>query len=137
MREEMNRLTDEMGRLFGRWGVASPRMFAASAYPPIDLWADDDNLYLEAELPGLGLDDLEIFVTGNQLTLKGERKLCEVKGGTWHRQERGYGTFNRVVELPCDVDHDKVSAEFKHGVLTITLPKCAEIKPRRIEVKAS
>lgn len=136
IRSEFNRLQDEMDRLFGRWGMNSPRVFARGLYPPLNLWEDDDNLYVEAELPGLELSDLEISVTGdNQLSIKGNRKQPEPEKGTWHRQERGYGNFSRLVELPSHVDSERVSGEFKHGVLTITMPKREEAKPRRIEVK--
>uniref|UniRef100_UPI003569F0A3 Hsp20/alpha crystallin family protein n=1 Tax=Novipirellula sp. TaxID=2795430 RepID=UPI003569F0A3 len=89
------------------------------------------------ELPGFHMDDMEIYVTGNQLTLKGERKPPEHEGGTWHRQECSYGKFSRMIELPGDIDSEKVSADFKNGVLHITLPKSEAIKPRRIEVKAN
>lgn len=137
VRSEMQRLHDEMNRMFGRYGNGA-REFVRSAYPPLNLWEDEDNLYVEAELPGFNLNDLEMYVTGqNQLSIKGERKQPELAKGTWHRQERGHGTFARLMELPSGVDSDRVAAEFKHGVLTITLPKKAEAKPRRIEVKAN
>ena len=74
---------------------------------------------------------------GNQLTVKGERKAPELENGTWHRQERGYGSFARVMDLPADIDDQQVAAEFRNGVLTITLPKREETKPRRIEVRAN
>jgi HSP20 family protein len=136
---EMHRLRNEMDRLFGRYGSGrSPRQFGMSVFPPVNLWEDDDNLYVEAELPGFELDELEIYVTGgNQLSVKGERKQPELTNGSWHRQERGFGNFSRMIELPSDVDCDKVSAEFKHGVLTIKLAKSEAVKPRRIEVKAN
>ena len=70
------------------------------------------------------------------LTIKGERKTPSFDQGGWHRRERGYGRFNRTLELPTDVESDKVEAHFKHGVLLIELPKREEAKPRRIEVKA-
>jgi HSP20 family protein len=93
---------------------------------------------VEAELPGLELNDLEIYVTGeNTLSVKGERKQPGVTAGTWHRQERGYGAFSRLIELPCLVNSDTVSAEFQHGVLTVTMPKREEARPRRITVKTS
>lgn len=131
-------MRDEMNRLFDRWGMNGPRRYARAQYPLLNLWEDENNLYVEAELPGFEMDDLEIYVTGeNQLSLKGERKQPAHEGGTWHRQERGYGAFNRIVELPSGVNGEKVSAEFKNGVLTISLPKREEVKPRRIEVKAS
>ena len=133
---EMNRLRNEMDRLFGRYGAAAPRRNGATEYPPVNLWEDDDNLYVEAEVPGFELDDLEMYVTGaNQLSIKGERKQPQTEGGTWHRQERGFGSFSRMIELPGSVDSDKVSATFKLGVLTISLPKSEDVKPRRIEVK--
>lgn len=138
----MGRLHDEMNRLFDRWGFDrgngnGARMFAPATYPALDLWEDGDNLYVEAELPGFEMHDLEMYVTGeNQLSLKGRRNQPQANGGTWHRQERGYGEFNRMIQLPCAVAADKVSAEFKHGVLCVTLPKHEGVKPRRIEVKA-
>ena len=132
------RLQEEMEQWFGRAGMNDPRRFAHSVYPPLNLWEDDNNLYVETELPELELTDLEIFVNGdNQLSIKGERRQPEWENGMWHRQERGHGSFSRVGELSQYVDSDKVTAEFKHGVLTITLPKRKEAKARRVEVKAS
>jgi len=136
VRGEMNRLHDEMNRLFGRY-TNGVRELSPSGYPPLNMWEDEHNLYVEAELPGFCLDDLEMYVSGeNQLSIKGERKQPELGKGTWHRQERGYGAFSRLMELPGAVNSEAVTAEFKHGVLTITLPKKEEVKPRRIEVKA-
>ncbi|MDV6030182.1 MAG: Hsp20/alpha crystallin family protein [Phycisphaera sp. RhM] len=132
---ELNRLSREMDRLFSRGTSGS--VMGVGNYPALNVWEDDDKLFVEAELPGFSMDDLEIYVTGNQLTLKGERKPPEQEGGTWHRQERGYGKFSRMVELPGDIDSENVSAEFKNGVLLITLPKSEAVKPRRIEVKAN
>jgi HSP20 family protein len=134
----MNRLQEEMERRFGRLGRNDPQPSAGGDYPPLDAWEDDNNLYVEAELPDLELTDLEIVVNGdNQLSIKGERKQPKREDGTWHRQERGHGSFSRTGELPQYVDSDKVTADFKHGVLTITLPKRKEAKARRIEVKAT
>ena len=134
---EMSRLPEQMEQWLGRLGVNDPRRSAQSVYPPLNAWEDDNNLYVEAELPELELSDLEIVVNGdNQLSIKGERKQPERENGMWHRQERGHGSFSRVGELPQYVDSDKVTAEFKHGVLTITLPKRKEAKARRIEVTA-
>ncbi|NUQ63052.1 MAG: Hsp20/alpha crystallin family protein [Pirellulales bacterium] len=132
---EMNRLQEEMNRVFGRTGGNGYRM---GVYPPLDLWQDEENLYVEAELPGMDLADLEIYVTGgNQLSVRGERKRPEIPGGNWHRQERNFGAFSRLVELPQDVDEDKVEAELRNGVLTIKLPKREEAKPRKISVKSN
>ena len=135
---ETNRLQEEMEQWLGRHVMSDPRQLARSVYPPLNLWEDDNNLYVEAELPELELSDLEIVVDGdNQLSIKGEHKRPEQENGMWHRHERGHGSFSRMGELPQYVDSDKVTAELKHGVLTITLPKRQEAKARRIKVKAS
>jgi len=134
---EMHRLSREMDRLFGHGSNGMGRLFGGGSYPALNVWEDDDHVYAEAELPGFSLDDLEIYVTGNQLTIKGQRQPPEHASGTWHRQERGYGKFSRMIELPGGIDGNKVEAEFKHGVLNITLPKSEAVKPRRIEVKAN
>jgi HSP20 family protein len=135
--QPLEELRSEMSRLFDRWGGEAGRMLRP-VYPPLNLWEDADHVYVEAELPGLELSDLEIYVSGhNQLSIKGERKVPQIDKGAWHRQERSYGAFTRTLELPFDVDADKVSAQFKNGVLTITLPKRDEVKPRRIEVKVN
>jgi len=135
---EMDRFQREMNRLFDRffprdggWAIET------GIYPALNIWEDDDALYVEAELPGMQLEDLEIYVTGDdQLTIKGERKAPQVGKGTWHRQERTFGSFTRLVTLPVAVDPDRVEAELRNGVLTIKLPKKEEAKPRRITVQA-
>ena len=128
----------EMDRVLEGLAGNFPRRFAQAAYPALNLWEDSDKLCVEAELPGFELDELEIFVTGGkQLTIKGERRQVAAEGGVWHRQERNFGSFERTIELPHDVDAEKVSADFKLGVLTITLPKREESKARRIAVKLS
>ena len=132
---DMNRVRDEMDRAFGRCtGRRLP--MAAAPFPLLNVWEDDDRTYVEAELPGMELDDLEILVHGDQLSIKGERKAPAKEDGTWHRRERSSGRFSRELQLPEDVDSEGVVAEFKHGVLTVTLPKREEVKPRRIEVQA-
>ena len=133
---ELNRLQHEMDRLFDTLGVRGSLATRNEAFPPLNIWEDADNVFVEAELPGFQLEELEIYVTAeNQLTLKGERKQPELADAAWHRQERGYGRFERTLELPQQVQNDQVSAEFENGVLIITLPKREEVKPRRIEVK--
>jgi HSP20 family protein len=133
---EMNRLSAEMDRMFRRFGFGDRLAVPAVAYPALDLWQDDNCLYVEAELPGMEIGDVEIYVTGgNQLSIRGERKPPTAEGGTWHRQERGYGQFSRLLTLPCEVKTDEVEAQFKDGVLTITLPKCEAAKPRRLAIK--
>lgn len=142
MQAEMGRLRGEMDRVFGRLGLPygttnGRQSLPPSQFPALNLWEDGDNFYAEAELPGIAMDSLEIYVNGGtQLTLKGERKEPACGEGTWHRQERGYGKFSKTIELPNPVNEEGVLASLKHGVLMLTLPKREEAKPRRIEVKA-
>lgn len=134
---ELNRLHDEMERVFRRVGFGDGWRGVA-VYPPLNVWEDENNLYVETELPGMELNDVEIFVSGgNQLTIKGQRKAPQLEKATWHRQERGFGAFGRVVTLPVPVDANAVEARFSNGVLTIQLPKAEEVKPRRIDVKTA
>ena len=99
-----------MEQWLGRLGTNDPRRLNRSVYPPLNVWEDDNNLYVEAELPALELTDLEIVVNGdNQLSIKGERKQPEQGEGLWRLQERGHGGFSRMGELPQYVDSDKVT----------------------------
>ena len=131
-------LQREMNRVFDRWGQDGGTLFGGvAAYPPVNVWEDTDTVFIEAELPGLDLKDLSIYVTGgNQFTLKGERKPHVPEKGVWHRQERSFGQFTRVLTLPVEVNADKVDARFENGVLLIKLPKHESAKPRKITVKA-
>lgn len=136
MRRELSSFQDEMNRVFA--SIAGHRQWPglSYSYPLVNVWSDEHNYYVEAELPGMPLDALEIFVAeGNQLTIQGERNPAETTG-TWHRQERGFGKFSRTITLPAEVDADKVQARMEHGVLRITLPKSERARPRRITVKA-
>lgn len=130
----MSRLQRDMDRLLDDIVQHSPR-YARKAYPPLNLSEDAEHYYVEAELPGLDLDDLELQVNGgNQLSIKGARKQPEPDATRWHRHERAYGEFKRTVELPANVDSEKVSATFTDGVLAISLAKREEAKPRKITV---
>lgn len=136
--DQVQQFQSEMNRLFDRWnGDRNWQRNFSGSYPAVNVWEDADAAYLEAELPGLSLDELEIYVTGgNQLTLKGERKVEGPQEGVWHRQERGQGTFARVLTLPFSVEPDKVEARFENGVLQVRLPKHEKAKPRKINVKS-
>jgi HSP20 family protein len=124
-----------MNRLFASFNQQWPGL--SSGYPAINVCQDADNLYAEAELPGVDLSDLEILVTGgDQLSIKGERKPVNGKEGVWLRRERPFGRFARLLTLPVDVDADKVQARLANGVLTLTLPKSEAAKPKKISVKA-
>jgi HSP20 family protein len=133
---QLHQFQNEMNRLFDRWSVGSP-LSGVVAFPAVNVWEEGEQVCVEAELPGLNLKDLEIYVTGgNQLTLKGERKVQVPERGQWHRQERTYGSFNRSLTLPYPVDPEKVDARLEHGVLLIRLTKHESARPRKIPVKA-
>ncbi len=132
-----NQLQSEVNRLFQYWGEAGPSGLDATVYPAINIWEDNDNVQVEAELPGFNLDDLEIYVTGNdQLSLKGERKLSAPEKSVQHRQERFVGTFERTLTLPVAVNADQVEARLENGILRIRLAKQEQVKPRKIAVKS-
>jgi HSP20 family protein len=134
--QEMNRLQRDMNRLFGDY--VPGRVQTAPSYPAMNVWADENSALITAEIPGIDKDDLEINVTGDTLSLSGERKLEELpEGARYHRQERTSGKFNRSVQLPYTVDVQKVKATFKNGVLQIVLPRVEAEKPKKIAVKAS
>jgi HSP20 family protein len=103
--------------------------------PAVDILETAEAYVVKAELPGVPKDAVHITVENNVLTLKGERKLeKDVTKENYHRIERTYGAFARSFSLPTRVDHDGVEAKFDQGVLTITVPKAAEAKPKRIEI---
>jgi HSP20 family protein len=119
--------------VFGE-GELSTRTWA----PPVDIYENGDNLVLKAELPGIDPKDVEIRVEDNTLYLKGERKFeKEVKEQNYHRVERSYGNFTRSFSLPNSIDSDKVQAEYKDGILTLTMPKREEAKPKTIKINVS
>lgn len=133
-RDEMSRLVDDFtrgGLLFDRWALRQ-----TNAFPAMNVWEDEHNLYAEAELPGFRLDDLEIFVVGNELTIKGERKEQHGEKAAYHRRERRLEAFHRMLRLPVDIATERVEAMLKDGVLNLTLPKAEKAKPRKIAVKA-
>jgi HSP20 family protein len=104
--------------------------------PAVDIYENaHQEIVLKAELPGIAREDIDLRVENNTLTLRGERKRdTEVKQEQYHRVERAYGAFSRSFSLPSRIDTEKVRAEFKDGVLAITLPVKAEARPRQIEV---
>jgi HSP20 family protein len=131
MRKQMAWLTGGLSRgLF--------REPAAGVFPLINVTEDKDNYYVRAELPGLKADDLDISVTGNTISISGERKLpVEDEKARYHRREREAGRFSRIISMPDQMDTGKVEARCADGILTVVLPKAETAKPRQIAVKAS
>ncbi len=137
---EMGDLRDTMDRLFDR-GFSRPwRLLTwetGEGLFPVDLYETDDEVVVKASLPGVKPDQVDISITGDTLTIKGEvKEEHEEKKPNYYRQERRYGTFQRALSLPVKVDADKADAVFEEGVLTLRLPKSAEVRPKTIEVKA-
>ena len=133
LRREMDRLLS--GFLTGAGDVSWP--FAGRGRPAVNVWETKDALHAEVELPGVKSDQVEISVVGEELSIKVERPDIEQEGVTYHRRERGVGSFSRVLRLPVEVDADRVEAELRHGVLTVALPKAESARPRKIQVSSS
>jgi HSP20 family protein len=132
-------LREAVNRLFDESIVRSPRSWpsATGLAVAVDLEETDDDVIVTADLPGLQPDDVDISVTDSTLTMKGEFKSEEEgERGNVHYRERRYGSFQRVISLPAAVNANKTEAEFEDGVLTVTLPKTEETKPKQIMVKA-
>ena len=105
--------------------------------PAIDVFEKDDSFVVKAEIPGMKEEDIDISVSGDTLTIKGERKAeSEVKEEDYHYCERCYGSFSRSISIPSSVDAAKIEASYNNGILEVTLPKAPEVKPKKIEVAA-
>lgn len=132
LREAMDRLFDDAFTrpLSGRDGWAM-------STPAIDMYQTDNEVVVKASIPGIKPQEMQINITGDVLTLKGETKQEEErKERAWHIREQRAGSFERSVALPTAVKTDQAEAVFENGILTITLPKADEVKPRTINIKA-
>ncbi len=136
---ELVSLRDAMDRLFEEsfvrpFGWVSPVESAMA----LDMYETDDNLVIKAALPGVLPENVDVTIEGDRLRIEGEVKADEeMDKGKVHIRERRYGKFSRVILLPTDVQSDKAKAEFKDGILTLTLPKAEELKPKRIKISAA
>ena len=134
---ELRNIQGDLSRLFGS---TLPRFLSGEELggawsPVVDIYEDKDAITLEADLPGLKPGDFSLSIENYRLTLSGERKFeKENKGDNWRRVERGYGSFSRAFSLPSTVNVEGVNAEFKDGVLRVTLPKREEVKARQIQI---
>ncbi len=129
MRQEMDRLNRNSNNDFATYP-------SSSAYPAMNITEDANNVYVRAEIPGLPANEPELFVEGDTLTIKGERKPGAVdEKGSYHRREIEYGRFSRAITLPTQINTEKVKAASKNGILTVTLPKAEEVKPKKIAVE--
>lgn len=136
--QEMDMLRREIDQVFrgvGRGSTFLPGI-GVGDYPRLNLSEDEQNYYVEALVPGIDPEHLELNLMRGALSLSGERQEDATDGRTWHRHERGYGKFMRTLELPEAIDGSKVSAEYRNGVLLITLPKPQSEQPKKITVRA-
>jgi HSP20 family protein len=132
IREEMNRLFDDF---FTGWPERRRGLLEGEWAPSVNVAETDEDIVVTAELPGVKQDDVDITITNDVLTLKGEKKEeKEVQKKNYHRIERSYGSFQRSVSLPTGVQADKAKAKYKDGVLQITIPKVEEAKPKQIKI---
>lgn len=126
MRRQLDRMTD------------SAVVRGAPSFPALNVWSNAEGLLITAELPGVEPEDLDIAIVDKTLTLSGKRETAVLpEGSRYHRRERGSGQFSRSIQLPYRIEQDQVEATFKHGVLTVQLPRAEEEKPRRIAVQAA
>jgi HSP20 family protein len=134
---ELVELQREMNRLAGRSGrpavPAAPRMF-----PSIIISATSEDLSVRAEVPGMSLEDFDISISGDMLTVQGARLTGEgLEGGWYHRRERESGGFSRAIRLPAAVDGDRAEATYVAGILTISFPLREQAKPKEVSVKVA
>ncbi|HGJ64462.1 TPA: Hsp20/alpha crystallin family protein [bacterium] len=136
---ELSNIREEMNRLFDDFFTVLPErrreLLEGEWLPSIDVAETDDNIVVKAELPGVNQNDVNITIVNDVLTLKGEKKEeKEIKKENYHRVERSYGSFQRTISLPTGVKADQAKANYKDGILTVTIPKTEEAKPKSIKI---
>ena len=140
-RNSGNDLSNRISRLLndafgGDWQYRDS--VSAAWVPPVDIFEEKDAIRIMAEVPGVRPQDVKISLEGNVLTVHGQKQqLAEERTERVHRYERTYGEFERTFSLPASVDANKISASYEHGVLTITLPKAEQARPREIQVEVT
>jgi HSP20 family protein len=134
LRDQINRLIDDAAQPHPDGGSApGGRLWA----PPVDVVENENELMLRLDLPGVDLQEIDIQLTGETLTLRGERRFERREGEGYVHLERPYGTFQRSFNLSVPVQADGVRADYKDGVLTVTLPKQEAVKPRKIQIQTA
>lgn len=135
----LSSLRNEIDRLFdaplSELGRAS--QFLTGSAPALDVYEDKDNFVVKAEVPGMEKEDIDVNLHDDILSISGERKNEKLENAQTHRTERFFGRFQRTVNLPAPVAAEKVSGQYKDGILTITLPKAEEAKPKQIDVQVN
>ncbi|MDL1968511.1 MAG: Hsp20/alpha crystallin family protein [Deltaproteobacteria bacterium] len=130
MRREIDLLTDTL------FSGPQSRPISSGLFPALNITEDKDNYYIRAELPGMKADEIDLQVKARNLGISGERKIhSEGENVKYHRREREAGKFARVIELPGEIDADKINAHMVNGVLSLTIPKSEAAKPKQITIK--
>jgi len=135
-RGEVDRLRRQMDRVLGSLGQSWEGASPSGLFPPVNLTETEEGYHLTAELPGVEPTDIEISVTGRNISLAGKRSEEPEEGTRYHRRERGMADFSRVIGLPAEVDAEKVEATSSEGILKVSLPKSQAAKARKITVGA-
>jgi HSP20 family protein len=134
--QELDRMKRDIDAIIQHFEGRPAAMATAGVFPLINLTDDKDAYYLRAELPGVKADDLSIESTDNNISISGERKIADaVQNAKYHRREREYGRFSRIVSMPKRINREKIEAKLADGILTIVIPKSEAEKPKQITVK--
>lgn len=132
---DLDRMRRQLDRLFGQatdeTGYPAQK---AGVFPLINLTEDKNNYFIRAELPGVAADDLDIQATDRNIAVTGQREMPTDESAGYHRREREFGRFSRAFTLPGDINREKIDATLKNGILTITVPKAEDAKPRQIKI---
>jgi HSP20 family protein len=136
--DELDRMRRDMDRLLGGLTGWPSKDTVAGVFPLTNVTEDDHNYYVRAELPGMAAEEIDISITGDSLSISGERQIRAAKeGAKYHRREREAGKFSRIISVPGQIDTEKVEARCVDGVLTIIVPKAEAAKPKQITVKSA
>lgn len=134
---ELDRLRRDLSQVLTTPGAQVGLDSPAGVYPFLNVTEDQDNFYIRSEVPGMTMDELDVSVTGRNVTVSGERKIpAEDQRVRYHRREREAGKFRRQLNLSTDIESERVEAKYRHGMLMIILPKAESAKPRKIPINS-
>lgn len=132
---ELDWIQRDLGRLLNGLRNYEGAATTAGVFPLLNVTQDSDNFYIRSEIPGMSLEELDVSVTGRNVSISGERKIpLEDQKVRYHRREREAGRFRRQLNLPTDVESEKVQAKYRHGMMMIVLPKAESAKPKKISI---
>lgn len=135
--DELESLQEDMNRAFSDWAPASSREVGRRAYPPVNVWSSKEGITVDAEIPGADIKDVDVSVEADQLTIRGKINAQEQKDGeTYHRRERPAGEFTRTIQLPFRASPEGIKANYRNGILRISVPRSEADKPHKIAIEA-